>query len=147
MFERIPTFPVSFLHNPGCLFNPKNWKKCPKTRENGGPYNRENGASNMMTRKVSHHLAKYSIAVLSYMFFNWINNFAEISFFYCKPWIIKIFSTNNMSYLTDSYIVFTLKMKICIQKYHFWPKTDGEKWSRKNIFQIPPFRRLLSLTS
>jgi hypothetical protein len=70
VFERIPTFPVSFLHNPGCLLNPKNWKKCPKTRENGSPYNRENGASNMMTRKVSHHLAKYSIAVLSYMFFN-----------------------------------------------------------------------------
>ena len=21
---------------------------------------------------------------------------------------------------------------------HFWPKNDGEKWSRKNIFEIPP---------
>ena len=21
--------------------------------------------------------------------------------------------------------------------YHFWPKNDGEKWSRKNIFEIP----------
>ena len=20
----------------------------------------------------------------------------------------------------------------------FWPKNDGEKWSRKNIFEIPP---------
>ncbi len=20
---------------------------------------------------------------------------------------------------------------------HFWPKNDGEKWSRKNIFEIP----------
>ena len=22
--------------------------------------------------------------------------------------------------------------------YHFWPKNDGEKWSRKNICEIPP---------
>ena len=22
--------------------------------------------------------------------------------------------------------------------YHFWPKNDGEKWSIKNIFEIPP---------
>ena len=22
--------------------------------------------------------------------------------------------------------------------HHFWPKNDGEKWSRKNIFEIPP---------
>ena len=22
--------------------------------------------------------------------------------------------------------------------YHFWPKNDGEKWSRKNVFEIPP---------
>ena len=22
--------------------------------------------------------------------------------------------------------------------YHFWPKNDGEKWSRENIFEIPP---------
>ena len=22
--------------------------------------------------------------------------------------------------------------------YHFWHKNDGEKWSRKNIFEIPP---------
>jgi hypothetical protein len=21
--------------------------------------------------------------------------------------------------------------------YNFWPKNDGEKWSRKNIFEIP----------
>ena len=21
---------------------------------------------------------------------------------------------------------------------HFWPKNDDEKWSRKNIFEIPP---------
>ena len=27
---------------------------------------------------------------------------------------------------------------ICIQKYHFWPKNDGEKWSRKIYFEIPP---------
>lgn len=51
---------------------PKNQKK-----ESWNPFkkipkfiNRENEASNIMTRTVSHHLAKYSIAVLSYMFFN-----------------------------------------------------------------------------
>ena len=53
----------------------------------------------------------------------------------------------NTSYLTDSYIVFYPQNGICIQKYNFWPKNDGEKWSRKNIFEIPPCRRLLSLTS
>ena len=36
---------------------------------------------------------------------------------------------------------------ICLQKYNFWPNNDGEKWSRKNIFEIPPCGRLLSLTS
>ena len=30
-------------------------------------------------------------------------------------------------------------MESGIQKYHFWPKNDGEKWSRNNIFEIPPF--------
>ena len=24
---------------------------------------------------------------------------------------------------------------------HFWPKNDGEKWSRKNIFEMPPCAR------
>ena len=27
---------------------------------------------------------------------------------------------------------------ICIKTYNFWPKNDGEKWSSKNIFEIPP---------
>ena len=27
---------------------------------------------------------------------------------------------------------------IWVQFLHFWPKNDGEKWSRKNIFEIPP---------
>ena len=26
---------------------------------------------------------------------------------------------------------------ICIQKYHFWPKYDDEKWSSKIYFEIP----------
>ena len=59
--------------------NPKKWKKCPKTEENQN--NRENGASNIMTRKVSHHLAKYSIAVLSYMFFQLNNGILLPKFF------------------------------------------------------------------
>ena len=36
---------------------------------------------------------------------------------------------------------------IFIQKCNFWPKNDGEKWSRKNIFEIPPCGRLLPLIS
>ena len=31
---------------------------------------------------------------------------------------------------------------ICIQKYNFWPKNDGEKWSGKNYFEIPPCREM-----
>ena len=27
---------------------------------------------------------------------------------------------------------------IWVKFYHFWPKNDGENWSRKNIFEIPP---------
>ena len=32
---------------------------------------------------------------------------------------------------------------ICIQKYNFWPKNDGEKWSRKICFEIPPCRKIV----
>ena len=28
---------------------------------------------------------------------------------------------------------------IRVKLYHFWPKNDDEKWSRKNIFEIPPW--------
>ena len=45
----------------------------------------------------------------------------------------------NTSYLTDSYIVFTLKMESVSKNTIFQPKNDGEKWSRKNYFEIPPF--------
>ena len=41
-------------------------------------------------------------------------------------WISPSFNT---SYLTESCIVFTLKMES-----NFWPKNDGEKWSRKKYF-------------
>ena len=27
---------------------------------------------------------------------------------------------------------------IWVKFQYFWPKNDGEKWSRKNIFEIPP---------
>ena len=40
-----------------------------------------------------------------------------------------------MSY---SCIIPTLN-EICIQNYHFWPKNDGKKLSRKICFEIPPF--------
>ena len=26
---------------------------------------------------------------------------------------------------------------IWVKSYHFWPKNDGEKWWRKNIFETP----------
>ena len=32
---------------------------------------------------------------------------------------------------------------ICIQKYNFWPKNDGEKWSRKIYFEIPPCGKMV----
>ena len=34
---------------------------------------------------------------------------------------------------------------IRVKFYHFWPKNDGEKWSRKNIFEIPPCAKLFFL--
>ena len=48
----------------------------------------------------------------------------------------------NTSYLTESCIVFTLKMESVSKNTN-----DDEKWPRKNIFEIPPCERLLSLTS
>ena len=54
----------------------------------------------------------------------------------------SIFLQLNTSYLTESYIVFTLKMESVSKNTN-----DGEKWSRKNIFEIPSCGRLLSLTS
>ena len=45
----------------------------------------------------------------------------------------------NTSYLTDSYIGLKYpQYGICIQKYNFWPRNDGEKWPRKICFEIPP---------
>ena len=42
----------------------------------------------------------------------------------------QLFKTQYMTNLT---IVCPVKFQ------HFWPKNDGEKWSRKNIFEIPPY--------
>ena len=50
---------------------------------------------------------------------------------------MRLFDTFNTSYLTDSYIVFTKNWNLD-PKLHFWPKNDGEKWSRKIYFEIPP---------
>ena len=51
---------------------------------------------------------------------------------------------SNTSYLTDSYIVFILKIEsVLIQKYNFWPENDGEKWSRKIYFEIPPCGKMV----
>ena len=51
-----------------------------------------------------------------------------------------------MSYLTDSYITFTLKME-SHQKYHFWPKNEGEKWSGKIYFEIPLRGKIIIFTT
>ena len=32
---------------------------------------------------------------------------------------------------------------IWVKFQHLWPKNDGEKWSRKNIFEIPPCDHLV----
>ena len=47
------------------------------------------------------------------------------------------FSLFYTSYLPDFIQYFYPQNGICIQKYHCWPKNDGEKWSRKNYFEIP----------
>ena len=38
----------------------------------------------------------------------------------------------NTLYMTNSTLVSPVKVE------YFWPKNDDEKWSRKNIFEIPP---------
>ena len=49
----------------------------------------------------------------------------------------------NTSYLTDSYIGLKYpQYGICIQKYNFWPRNDGEKWPRKICFEIPPWGKI-----
>ena len=53
----------------------------------------------------------------------------------CFPYIFKVY-TPNTSYLTDSYIGFTLKMESVL-------KNDGEKWSRKIYFEIPPCGKIV----
>ena len=30
-----------------------------------------------------------------------------------------------------------------MEKYHFWPKNDGEKWSRKIYFEISPCGKMV----
>ena len=35
---------------------------------------------------------------------------------------------------------------MCI-KFYFWPKNDGEKWSRKIYFEIPLFETSFFITS
>ena len=45
----------------------------------------------------------------------------------------------NTQWATDSYYVYMPAQNgIWGKFYHFWPKNDDEKWSRKTIFEIPP---------
>ena len=60
---------------------------------------------------------------------------------------ISLISQNHLTHLTWLIQCFYPQNGICYQKYNFWPNIDGENWSTKDIFQIPPCRRLLSLTS
>ena len=56
----------------------------------------------------------------------------------------------NTRYLTDSYIIFTLKMESVFKNTIFGLKmieNDSKKWFRKNLFEIPPCGRLFFLTS
>ena len=39
--------------------------------------------------------------------------------------------------------IFYPQSGICVQKYIFWPKNDGEKWSKKNYFEIPPSGKII----
>ena len=39
------------------------------------------------------------------------------------------------------------KNGICSQKYHFWPKNEGEKWSGKIYFEIPPCGKIIIFTT
>ena len=48
----------------------------------------------------------------------------------------------KMSFFTESTLGFTLKMESVFKKYHFWLRNDGEKWSRKICFDIPPRRNI-----
>ena len=49
---------------------------------------------------------------------------------------LRIFGVTkiNTQNMTNSTLVSPVKMEYG----HFWPKNDDEKWSRKNIFEIPP---------
>ena len=66
------------------------------------------------------------------------------SHFGCGVQSFELRNTNsfNTSYLTEFIHQFYPQNGICIQKYNFCPKNDGEKWSTKNIFEIPPCGRL-----
>ena len=52
-------------------------------------------------------------------------------------------STINTQYMRNPDMVYILKMEY-VSKINFWPKNDGEKGSRKNIFEIPPCARPFS---
>ena len=44
----------------------------------------------------------------------------------------------NIQYVYDkSDHCFPGQNGIWVKYWHFWPKNDGEKWSRKNTFEIP----------
>ena len=53
----------------------------------------------------------------------------------------------NTSYLTDSYIVFTLKMESVSKNTIFALKMMVKSGLEKNLFESPPCERLPSLTS
>ena len=60
------------------------------------------------------------------------------------PWYVTwplLVISNEINTLQPSYssVVYPDKMEYTkVKFYHFWPKNDGEKWSGKNIFEIPP---------
>ena len=53
--------------------------------------------------------------------------------------------THNIAVIQQSF--FTLKIESVFRVTFFWPDNDGEKWPRKNIFEIPPCGKSFLLNS
>ena len=49
----------------------------------------------------------------------------------------KTFATSDHIIYEKSNHCLLAQNGIWVKFYHFWPKNDDEKWSRKNIFEIP----------
>jgi hypothetical protein len=55
-----------------------------------------------------------------------------------KKKLMLIVSLQTVHHKPNGSIIWQPGPKVSMTFYHFWPKNDDEKWSRKNIFEIPP---------